>query len=278
MLKFISFGSGSSGNSYLIENDKDAIIVDAGIGIRKMKKDRFNNGIITQKIRAILLTHDHSDHCSAAHRLAKAFNIKVCASIKVLENSKRFKIEQNMQMPVENKRPFIINSFKITPFRIPHDSVDNFGYAIESDGEMFTVMTDIGMPNDDVRFYIQHSNHLVIEADYDEYMLDTNPRYDQQLKDRIKGGLGHLSNAQAAELLAKHYHDKLKNVWLCHLSQENNTPQLALNTITNVLQQNGINVGEHLNLHALLRDTLCGPFYIKDASTEIHYQQLKLNI
>lgn len=278
MLKFVSFGSGSSGNSYLIENDKDAIIVDAGIGIRKMKKEMFNHGIITQKIRAIIITHDHFDHCSAAYRLAKFLNVKICASQAVLEKSMRFKIDPDMGMPVENKQAFRINSFVITPFRIPHDSVDNFGYAIETNGQLFTVMTDIGEPNEDVKYYIEHSNHIVIEADYDEYMLDANTRYDKTLKERIKGGFGHISNNQTAELLTNHYHDRLKNIWLCHLSAENNTPELALKTISEALRNQGIELGQNLHLHALLRDEVCGPFYIPDNSTETYYEQLKLNI
>lgn len=264
MLKFLCFGSGSSGNCYYLSNGQEAIIIDAGVGIRAIKKNFLKYGINPAKIKAILVTHDHMDHVRAVNPLSKLLNVKVFSSEKViwkLIRSRLTQIDPSASQPVEAGVTFMIGNLAITPFQLPHDAADNYGYAVCDEGSVFTIMTDIGQPTNVVNEFIAKSNFLVLEADYDDDKLEANPRYDRKLKERIRSGNGHLSNEQTAQLLVDNYHNGLKYIWLCHLSEENNSPELAKTTIADTLAKHGITEKE-LNLEVLHRKIVSGPWLI----------------
>lgn len=266
MLKFLCFGSGSSGNCYYLSDGNEAIIIDAGIGIRTIKKYFLEYGVDVKNIKAILVTHDHFDHVKAAGELSKFLNVKVYASelvLKKMTSSYRSKLQMDCCVPVYENISFQLGHFNVCPFRLPHDSVDNFGYLIDTGLQNFILMTDIGMPTEAVCRYISKAENLVIESDFDEDMLDKNPRYYQDLKERIKGPFGHLSNRQTAELIANNYHPNLKNVWLCHLSAENNLPDKARDEVAAKLLENGIVPGEDVIIHVLMRKKVSGPWILK---------------
>ncbi len=282
MFKFLCFGSGSSGNSYYISNGKDAIIIDAGIGVRSIKKYLLEYGIKHTQIKAILLSHDHFDHSRAAGVLSKMFNVKIHSSELVIEKltqSYRTKIEKSDCVFLTKAKTFQVGDMLIEPFEIPHDSADNFGYSIHYDGLVFTIMTDVGEPTDIVKQHIRMSNYLVIEADYDETMLANNKRYDALLKQRIMGCHGHLSNSQTAELLYDNYHPNLTNVWLCHLSAENNKPELAKQTIVDYFGIRNIDLNSCFHLDVLKRKSPSGPWMLATDTeeTDVDSQQLSIN-
>ena len=265
MLKFLCFGSGSSGNSYYLSNGRDAIIIDAGVGIRSLKKNILKYGINPAKIKAIFITHEHLDHTRSVGILSKLLNVKVYSSQPVLDKimlSKLSKVESGFCVPINDGETIHVGDFLITPFHIPHDSVENYGYSISYNEIVFTIMTDIGTPTDVVKKHIRLSNYLVIEADYDVERLDNNPRYEKKLKKRIAGGCGHLSNIQTATLLAENYHAGLKCVWLCHLSAENNSPELAKGTIESFFSKNNIYQDVNFNLNVLNRKSISGPWIV----------------
>lgn len=260
MLQFMSFGSGSSGNCYYLANENDAILIDAGIGVRKVKHLMREYGLSASKLRAILITHDHADHVKASGNLSSDFTLPVYATEKVhegIQHSYRFyrKIEPMYVKFIPKDEEFSIFSLRITAFELPHDSAENVGYSIHTDNPedgVFTIMTDIGTPTEKVYEYIEKSNFLVLESNYDEEMLASGT-YPKMLQDRIKGGHGHLSNHQSAEALAKCFHEHLKNVWLCHLSEENNHPELARKTVECHLRSFGIIAGKDFQLEVLKR-------------------------
>ena len=265
MLKFLCFGSGSSGNCYYLSSGQDAIIIDAGVGIRSLKKNFIKYGINHKRIKAILVTHDHLDHTRSVGTLSRLLDVKVYSSAPVLSKlhiSPFSKLDLNQCVSVEEEISFNIGNLVITPFHIPHDSAENYGYSITYDDCKFTLMTDVGMLTEQIRKYIKISNYLVLEADYDVDRLAVNPRYDKKLKERIKSGFGHLSNIQTAEILVDNYHTGLKSVWLCHLSEENNSPELAKHTVKDILSENGIFAGKDFSLNVLSRKTPSGPWLI----------------
>ncbi len=268
MLKFISFGSGSSGNCYYLGNDEEAILIDAGIGIRKFKRYLKEYGLTTSIIKGILITHDHADHVKAVGPLSKEYNLPVHTTALVhkgitrTNHSKKTIGETNVKV-IEKDLEFSIGSFCITAFAIPHDSMENVGYRIQFHDITFCIMTDVGMPTEAVKNYIRQTNYLVIEANYDMEML-VNGKYPKQLQDRIMGGNGHLCNTQTAALLAECFHQDLKCVWLCHLSEENNHPELARKTIEFHLRNFGINAGTDFKLEVLRRLIPTGPFMIEE--------------
>ena len=271
MLKFISFGSGSCGNCYYLSNDEDALLIDAGVGIRRLKKYVREYGVRTSIIRGLLITHDHADHIKAAGYVSSEYNLRVFTTEKIHEGMRHNynairKVDYERVVGVSKDECFELGSLRITPFDIPHDSTENVGYCIESHGEVFTIMTDVGSPTENVRKYILRSNYVVLEANYDAEMLQNGP-YPVYLKHRISSGTGHLCNSQAAEVLAECFHDGLRNVWLCHLSEENNHPELARKTVEYKLRQYGIIAGKDFQLEVLRRSTPTGPWLLQESSS-----------
>ena len=263
MLKFISFSSGSCGNCSLLSNGKDSLLIDAGVGIRTMKQRFREFGINIGTIRGILITHAHADHICAAGQLSKSYKLPVYATQAVhacmLGNYHiPCKVEEERRVIINKDEEFHIVDFRITAFDLPHDT-ENTGYSISTDDGVFTLMTDVGAITENVCRYIQASNYIVIEADYDEYMLE-HGRYHVTLKERIRNGTGHLSNLQCAEALTANYHQGLRNVWLCHRSAENNTEDLCLNTVKELFEQKGIIPGRDFTLEVLKRGTPMGPW------------------
>ncbi len=267
MLKFLSFGSGSSGNCYFLGNEEGSILIDAGIGIRKLKRYMKEYGLSFSSVRGILVTHDHADHVNAVGNISHDFGLPVYATelaYKGMRNNhhSRKKIDDGNVKLIEKGSEFTLSGFKITAFPIPHDSMDNVGYHIKYHETAFTIMTDVGRPTDTIREYIGKTNYLVLEANFDEEML-RNGKYPKMLQDRITNGTGHLSNHQAARTLAECFHPGLKSVWLCHLSEENNHPELARKTFEIELKSHGIITGKDFTLEILRRLIPTGPYIIE---------------
>lgn len=264
MLTFISFGSGSCGNCYYLGTASDAILIDAGISIRRLKKNMMEYGIKKGNIRAMLITHDHSDHIKAAGLLSDEYGLPVYTTSLIHEGMNRNimmnrKVASDRQVCIEKDTTFQIADFEITAFYIPHDSAENVGYSIKCGETRFTIMTDVGAVTPNISKYIGLSNYIVLEANYDLDMLRTG-RYPETLKDRITSGTGHLSNMQTAQALVENIHPALRHVWLCHLSEENNHPELARKTVETHLRSFGIIAGTDFQLDVLRRKTPTGPF------------------
>lgn len=257
-LTFLSLASGSSGNCYYLGTSEFGMLIDAGIGIRTIKKVLKDRSIDFTKIVAVLITHDHADHIKTVGYLGEKLCIPVYATADVHRGIDKSRyVEETLcvsRKVIEKEVPFLIRDFRITAFEVPHDSTDNVGYHIEYGNHKFTFATDVGHITDTVGKYICMANHLILEANYDEEMLrfGTYPAF---LKERVASPTGHLSNREAAEFLATHYNTGLKNIWLCHLSRDNNHPELAYKTVDIRLFQEGIRVGKDVSLVALKRTT-----------------------
>ena len=255
---FFSLGSGSSGNCYYLGNSRYGILIDAGIGPRITKKRLAEYGIDFSSIYAVLITHDHYDHIKSVGYLGEKLQIPVYATREVhrgIADSPLTKTRMNgSKRYIEKGVPFQIEDVKITAFDVPHDS-DNVGYFFEFEEHKLTLVTDAGTITEEVAHYICKANHLIIESNYDEDMLK-NGRYPYPLKQRITSGSGHLSNRQTADFLAENYSSKLRNIWLCHLSSNNNRPDLAYQTVEKQLTRKGIKVGTEVSLQVLKRNTL----------------------
>ena len=257
-LSFLSLASGSSGNCYYLGTPEFGILIDAGIGIRTIRKVLKDRSVDFDKIVAVLVTHDHADHIKTVGYLGEKLGIPVYSTAGVHRgiNKSRY-VEEKLytsRRVIEKEEPFLIRDFRITAFEVPHDSTDNVGYHIEYGEHKFTIVTDVGHITDTVGKYICKANHLILEANYDEEMLRFGS-YPAFLKERVASPTGHLSNREAAEFLATHYQPSLKDIWLCHLSRDNNHPELAYKTVDIRLFQEGIRVGKDVTLVALKRTT-----------------------
>ena len=147
-----------------------------------------------------------------------------------------------------------MEDFAITAFEVPHDGTDNVGYCMNIDGKIFSFLTDLGHITPTAAEYICKANYLVLEANYDEEMLKMGP-YPQYLKERIAGPNGHMSNRETADFLAENINESLKYIWLCHLSKDNNHPELAYKTVELSLRNKGVIVGKDVQVIALKRNT-----------------------
>jgi len=264
MLKFISFGSGSSGNCYMLLTDKDTLLIDIGVGLRGLKKDCRDYGLSLSKVHHVLITHDHADHIKSVGAFSHDYGVPVYATHKVHVGINRNycitqKVSAELTRQIEKGRTEQIGDFLVTPFGVPHDSSDNVGFFIEAGGTNFCIMTDVGTVTDEMKTFIARARHLVIEANHDEEMLQGGP-YPRFLKDRILSQTGHLSNRNSAIAVAENMSEALHNVWLCHLSEENNHPELARKTVESVLRSYGIIVGVDLHLEVLKRNSPTGIF------------------
>ncbi len=244
MVKFISISSGSCGNCYYLQHEGYGLIIDVGISHRAFRRAFSNYGLSIASIKSILLTHDHTDHVKSVGVLSRDFRIPVYTSAEVHDSVMRNhfvskKIPLDLQKVVERHKPFQLGPFSVEQFAVPHDSADNNGYIIRVDGKCFVLITDVGHFTDEMPAIVHEATHLIIESNYDEQML-LGGRYPQRLKNRISGGRGHISNRQTADFLAENLDkEKISRVWLCHLSAENNKPELAYRTCAERLAESG---------------------------------------
>jgi len=258
-LKFLSFASGSSGNCYYIGTDSYGILLDAGISTRTLKKVLKENEIGLEQIMAVFITHEHIDHIRSVVGLGEKYGIPVYATEithagidnNSLLNEKLTPVSRRI---IEKEIAVSIKDLKITAFDVPHDSNDCVGYLVVYKQHKFVIITDAGHISEKAGEYIRLANHLVIEANYDREML-VQGKYPSFLKERISNGNGHLCNSETAEFLAANFDLHLKNIWLCHISKENNHPELAYKTVEMAMRQYGIRIGKDVNLTVLKRTT-----------------------
>ncbi len=257
MLNFLCFGSGSSGNCYYLYTETTGILIDAGLGVRTLKKYFADYGLSMSNISALLVTHDHADHVKSVGSLSSELCLPVYSTSAVHHGIDenycvRKKIRPGYERYISHGETFSIGEMTITCFKVPHDSADNVGYRIQYEGISFCLITDAGRITDEMKPFIAEANYLVIEANYELEKLLQGP-YPQYLKDRIKSGNGHLSNVECGKAIAENASPELKHVWLAHLSEENNHPELARKTVESVLREYGLIAGKDFLLDVLKR-------------------------
>ncbi|MBQ6776824.1 MAG: MBL fold metallo-hydrolase [Paludibacteraceae bacterium] len=269
-LIFRCFASGSSGNCYYLGTPHQGILIDAGISARTIQRDLRDMNLDFSAIRAVLITHDHADHIRAVGTLGERVHLPIYTTRAIHEGidcnyGVREKLRTSRRY-FEKGMPFELygmDGMQITTFGISHDSTDCLGYVIDYLGQRFMIATDCGTPNEQMTAYIQTANHLVIEANHDEQLLLNGP-YPTYLKERILSPRGHQSNVTCGQLLRDNFHIGLRNVFLCHLSRENNDPDVAMQTISSILAESDIVVGQDLFVTPLARLTPSPVYELND--------------
>lgn len=259
MVKFFCLGSGSSGNSYFLTTGHTSILIDAGLNMRTMRKALQPNGFEVDRIDAVFITHDHADHIKSVGNLANDYDKPVYSTPEVLLGINRnycvtSKLTEKHVRPLSKKQSVQVGEFVVTAFEVPHDSSDCVGYKVEVEGVTFCLVTDAGHITPDIQELVSAANYLVLESNHDEEMLARGP-YPAYLKGRIRSGRGHLSNKECGNLLAEYATENLRHVWLCHLSEENNHPELARKTVSSILRSYGIVDGVDFKMDVLRRKT-----------------------
>lgn len=228
MIELCALASGSNGNAYYVGNHSEAVLIDAGLSAKQLKARFEAAHLDLGKVRAVFVSHEHSDHARGVQTLSKRFNIPVYM------NSRTFYALPKPMRP-DHVRFFqpgdsiTIGGFTVHTFSKNHDAAEPCSFRVEYNGFSTGVLTDIGEPCNEVKNAVQKSHALFLESNYDHDML-WNGTYPWYLKNRVSSDKGHLSNKQAAELVNEHGHPELEAIFLSHISKENNRSELALET------------------------------------------------
>ena len=247
-VNFVSFGSGSSGNCAYLGTEHSGILIDAGVDMDKVFSDLQKNGVKPEMVKGIIITHDHADHIRYAYRIARKYkHIRIYCTPRMLNGMLRHhNLSRRIKDYQENffkEIPFHIAGMTVTAFETSHDGSDNAGFMIEVAGYKFVVATDMGRITDRSAYYIPQADFLMIESNYDLDMLEQG-KYPEYLKSRVKGEKGHLDNVVAAKFVSENCLDNAKYVFLCHLSNENNTPEKALAAMRAAIEGKNLTVGD----------------------------------
>lgn len=225
-MRFASLGSGSRGNSLVVDSGDWRLMVDCGFSTRSTIERLARFGLAADSINALLLTHEHSDHVAGAARFAARFDIPVWLTHGTFNGlGKSQALLQNYRL-IDSHQPFACGGFEIQPFPVPHDAREPVQYVFSDGARRLGVLTDCGSVTVHMTEVLGRCDALVLECNHDPAMLAASS-YPAMLKRRISGNFGHLDNQQAASLLAKIDCQGLQHVVAAHLSEENNHPDLA---------------------------------------------------
>ncbi|APV51872.1 MBL fold metallo-hydrolase [Betaproteobacteria bacterium GR16-43] len=232
-MRFASLGSGSSGNATLIERDRTRVMMDCGFALGETKERLARLGLAPSDLTAIVVTHEHDDHLGGVARFAKRFAIPVYLT----RGTSQWLPEDFPSVLVhliDSHTTFAIGDLQVEPFPVPHDAREPVQYVFGDGASRVGVVTDLGCTTAHVEEKLNGCDALVLECNHDLDLLMTGP-YPVSLKQRVSGRFGHLSNRDAAALLANLDGSRLKHVLAAHLSKQNNTPALAVAALAGAL-------------------------------------------
>ena len=237
-MRFSVLASGSTGNAVYIEAGSTKILVDAGIGIRQLQTALSEVAVSPGDLQAVLVTHEHSDHIKGLAAVVRKWKVPVYTAAGTWSKVRSlWREEEDLQArQIRSGSVFSLGELAIEPFAISHDAEEPLGFCFYYGGDKLALATDLGYVNDRVRGATHGAHTLIVESNHDLEMLRTGP-YPWHLKRRILGDKGHLSNDSASEFLADVITDATESVYLAHLSQENNRPELAVRTVVAGLRE-----------------------------------------
>ncbi|MGF7059331.1 MBL fold metallo-hydrolase [Brassicibacter mesophilus] len=254
-LRFCSLASGSSGNCQYIETDKVRILIDAGLSGKRVQNSLVSIGVDPSSIDCMLVTHEHKDHIKGIGILSRRFDLPIYANENTWINmqSEIGEVKGEHVKTFNTEKIFEIGDIAVQPFKISHDASEPVGYCFFYKGAKISIVTDTGCVDEELKGKIKNSQLLMIESNHDTEMLKMG-KYPWFLKKRILGEYGHLSNDDAGRLLTEVLSGNNENILLAHLSKENNFPELAYQTVANILTEKGINISKDVSLDLTYRD------------------------
>lgn len=226
-LDICSLNSGSNANCYYVGNENEAVLIDAGISCREMEKRMSRLALSIDKVKAIFISHEHSDHVTGLAGISKKHQLPVFITKTTLANCK-VPIQENLVQHFQETKTVHIGNLKITSFKKSHDAADAHSFMISGYGVNVGVITDIGFACKKVIKYFGQCHAAFLESNYCDSML-ANGNYPYSLQERIRSNSGHLSNEQAVDLFKYYRSDHLQLLILSHLSKNNNKPELVEN-------------------------------------------------
>ena len=233
-MKLLSIASGSSGNCVAVASDETVVLIDTGISKKRIEEGLNKYDMTLSDVSGIMITHEHSDHVTGLGVVSRKYKIPIYSSFGTINAIKGIsslgKIDEALYNEITADSRFSIGDLDIVPFSISHDAAQPLAYRIYNGTKSVAVATDMGVYDDYTVDNLTGVNALLLEANHDIRMLQTGP-YPYQLKQRILGSRGHLSNESSGQLLNRLLHNDLAKVYLGHLSKENNYEELAYETV-----------------------------------------------
>jgi len=246
-MKFCVLASGSSGNCIYVESNGTRILIDCGLGKRELRRRLASAGIEGERLDAVLLTHEHTDHAGGVGLASRSFAAPLHATWKTFAPLEARLGPLSGLVEFAPGQPFEVGGLRVEPFSLPHDAAQPVGFIVDDGARRLGVATDLGQATHLAHERLSGCAALVLESNHDPQMLEEGP-YPWPLKRRISGRLGHLSNAESASLLSSLLHPGLRHVVLAHLSRTNNLPHVALSTAAAALKSAGANGEVSLNV------------------------------
>ncbi len=228
-MRFASLGSGSRGNCLLVESGSTRILIDAGFGPRETKRRLERLGVGVADINAVLITHEHSDHIGGAYACGSRFDWKVLMTAGTCSASRQGAADVSVRL-FDSHQPFDFGDLSVQPYPVPHDAREPVQFVLGDGAVRLGVLTDAGHVTGHMVAMLDGCDALVLECNHDFDML-ARGNYPQALKRRIAGAQGHMDNEAAGSLLDRIDRNKLRHVIAAHLSEQNNTPELARNAL-----------------------------------------------
>ncbi len=225
-LYYASLNSGSNGNCYYVGDKDCAVLIDAGVTFREAERRMERMGLSLGNVKAIFISHEHTDHTAGAVVISKRHDIPVFVTEATYRNS-QMNVRRDLLHSFSQKRPVRVGNLIVHAFPKQHDAMDPHSFTVSGSGRTVGIFTDLGEACSHVKHHFKRCDAAFLESNYDEKMLDEG-RYPLFLKKRIRGTHGHLSNSQALALFMEHRSPALSHVLLSHLSQDNNSPELVL--------------------------------------------------
>jgi phosphoribosyl 1,2-cyclic phosphodiesterase len=224
-LYIASLNSGSNGNCYYIGNNRESVLIDAGIPCRETERRMRSLGLSLSTIKAIFISHEHDDHIRGLEVLSKRYQLPVYISDSTRQQLP-LSLEPQLVRCLDPRQPVTVGELTITPFPKTHDASDPCSFVVSSPTVRIGIFTDLGVVCDQLIHHFRQCHAAFLETNYDEHLLDKG-RYPHFLKNRIRGGFGHLSNRQALDLFVRHRPAFMSHLFLSHLSRDNNRPELV---------------------------------------------------
>jgi phosphoribosyl 1,2-cyclic phosphodiesterase len=264
-LSLCSLSSGSSGNVTYIAAGKTRLLVDAGLTGKRITELLGQIGVLPEMLNGILVTHEHVDHVRGVGVLARKYRIPVYANEKTWEAMYRQvgEVAPWQRRVFNTEEDFYVDDLAVMPFGISHDTVEPVAFRLFYGGRSVAVATDMGTATKKVIRNLEGADLVLLESNHDPLMVMNNTCYPYRLKQRILGNKGHLSNEDCALTLLKLGETGVRHALLGHLSRDNNTPQLAMDTVCASLHAHGVAVGRDIALDMTWRDRIGGTYTIE---------------
>lgn len=249
-LKFSVLASGSTGNALFVGTEKQKFLVDAGLSGKKLEELMAKACIDPKEIDGLLVTHEHSDHIKGLGIFARRYKLPIYANEKTWKAMEKsigeIPVDQKFQFDMETVKTF--QDLDVESFGVSHDAAEPMFYVFHHEGKKLSLATDLGYVSERIKGTIRDSDMLIFEANHDINMLMMG-RYPWNVKRRILGDMGHVSNEDAAAALTDIIGDKTKRIYLAHLSKDNNMKDLARLSVQQSLEQSGFAVGKQFDLY-----------------------------